>query len=111
MNILFICSMNRWRSPTAEQIYKNHSRINVRSAGTSRKAKRTISYSDIKWADVICVMESKHRSKLKADFRDLMNHKKIYVLDIEDNYKYMDLELIELLSQTIDPIIESSTGL
>ena len=106
MNILFICSMNQWRSPTAEQIYRNHPELAVRSAGTSRKARRTVSHSDIKWAELICVMESKHRNKLKADFRDIMNYKKIHVLDIEDNYQYMDAELIEILRQSIDPIIE-----
>ncbi|EDM28367.1 hypothetical protein LNTAR_10641 [Lentisphaera araneosa HTCC2155] len=35
-----------------------------------------------------------------------MNYKKIYVLDIEDNYQYMDAELIEILRQSIDTIIE-----
>ena len=107
MNILFICSMNQWRSPTAEQTYRNVNGIDVRSAGTSRKARRTVSHSDIKWADLICVMESKHRNKLKSDFRDMMNEKKLHVLDIEDNYKYMDSELVELLKFSVDPILES----
>ena len=39
MNILFVCSRNKWRSPTAEAIYKNRSDLNVRSAGTSPAAK------------------------------------------------------------------------
>ena len=68
--------MNKWRSPTAEKIYNNQNHLQTRSAGTSTKARKTISHSDIKWADIICVMESKHRNKLKADFRDLMNYKK-----------------------------------
>ena len=106
MNLLFICSMNKWRSPTAERLYQNRNGIQVRSAGTSRKARRTVSHSDITWADVIIVMESKHKSRLKADFRQSMNHKTIYVLDIEDNYQFMDPELIEIIKQSVDPIIQ-----
>ena len=98
--------MNQWRSPTAEKVYQNHSGINTRSAGTSRKARRVVSHADIKWADLICVMENKHRSKLKADFRQIMNHKELHVLDIEDNYQFMDPELIDLLKLCIDPLIK-----
>ena len=32
-NILFICSRNRWRSLTAETIYKKHKTIRAKSAG------------------------------------------------------------------------------
>ena len=107
MNMLFICTMNKWRSPTAEHLYRNHPGIDVRSAGTSHKARRTVSYKDMKWADIICVMETKHCNKLKADFRELMNYKELHVLDIEDNYRYMDTELIELLKYAVDPIIQN----
>jgi predicted protein tyrosine phosphatase len=100
--------MNKWRSPTAEKIYNKHNQLQTRSAGTSGKARKTISHLDIKWADIICVMESKHKNRLKADFRDLFNYKKIYVLDIEDNYQYMDTELIEILQLSVDPIIEEN---
>ena len=47
INILFVCSKNKWRSPTAETIYRNDSRLNVRSAGTSASARKTISEIDI----------------------------------------------------------------
>ncbi|KZN30703.1 hypothetical protein N474_13180 [Pseudoalteromonas luteoviolacea CPMOR-2] len=39
-NVLFICSRNQWRSPTGEQVRKHHPELNVRSAGTSQKAKK-----------------------------------------------------------------------
>ena len=102
--------MNKWRSPTAEKVYMNHPHIKTRSAGTSKKARKTVSHSDISWAEIICVMESKHKNKLNAEFRDLMNHKKLYVLDIEDLYQFMDPDLIELLRLTMDPIIEEVGG-
>lgn len=46
-NILFICSRNQWRSPTAERVFASEPSLSVRSAGTSPKAKRTVSENDI----------------------------------------------------------------
>ena len=42
-NVLFICSRNQWRSPTAEQVYRKHPLLAVRSAGTSLNARRKVS--------------------------------------------------------------------
>lgn len=100
-NILFICSRNQWRSPTAEQVWKNHPELNVRSAGTSPRAKRTVNAKDMQWANVIFVMEEKHKNRLKAQFTRLLNHKPIHVLDIPDEYQYMDKELVEILKQAV----------
>ena len=96
-NILFICSKNQWRSPTGEQIFKKHSELNVRSAGTSTSARKTVNTKDIQWADTIFVMEEKHKRRLKAEFSRLLNYKDIQVLDIPDEYQYMDEELIDIL--------------
>lgn len=99
--ILFICSRNQWRSPTGEQVWRNHPAVAVRSAGTSAKAKKTVSANDIQWADVIFVMEEKHKSRLKAQFTKLLVYKKIQVLDIADEYQYMDAELVAIMKQTV----------
>ena len=64
LHVLFICSRNQWRSPTAEQVFRRHPALNVRSAGTSASARKQVSAADIDWADVILVMESTHRSRL-----------------------------------------------
>lgn len=101
MNLLFICSRNQWRSPTAEQIWRNHPRWVTRSAGTSRNAKRPINVDLIRWADVIFVMEQKHKNRLIADFSRLLEHKPIHVLDIPDDYLYMDPELIQLFESSV----------
>jgi len=100
-NVLFICSGNQWRSPTGEQVWRNHPELAVRSAGTSPKAKRTINAKDIQWADVIFVMEEKHKSRLKAQFTRLLNYKDVQVLDIPDEYQYMDNDLVEIMKQTV----------
>lgn len=104
-NVLFVCSRNQWRSPTAEQVWRRHPRFNVRSGGTSPSARHTVSADDIDWADVVIVMEPKHKSRLVAEFTRLLDHKPIHVLDIPDEYKYMDPELVELLEQSVGHLL------
>ena len=100
-NLLFICSRNQWRSPTAETIWRKHPDFNVKSAGTSPKAKRTVNVADIRWANVIFVMEKKHKNRLLAQFNRLLEYKTIHVLDIPDEYQYMDAELIAELEASV----------
>lgn len=109
-NVLFICSKNQWRSPTAEQIYRQRPLINARSAGTARSAKRQITSADLQWADVILVMEDKHKKRLMSDFPGEMRYKEIHVLGIPDDYRFMDPELVEVLTTSIDPILFPSRG-
>lgn len=104
-NVLFVCSRNQWRSPTAEQLWRKHPMVSVRSGGTSRNARRKVSMEDIYWADVILVMEEKHKSRLVAEFARLLEGKPIHVLDIPDDYKYMDPELIEQLEQSVGMLL------
>lgn len=105
-NFLFICSRNRWRSPTAEEIWRKKSGFNVKSAGTSSKAVRTVSSADIRWASQIFVMEKKHKNRLIAEFTRILDHKPIHILDIPDEYKYMDLELVAELEDKVNAILE-----
>jgi predicted protein tyrosine phosphatase len=103
LKVLFVCSLNRWRSPTAEQVWRRDPRVDARSAGTSTGARHPVSADDLAWADVVVVMEDKHRSRLLAQFRALLAHKPMHVLDIPDEYKYMDPDLVELLR---DPVAD-----
>lgn len=105
INLLFVCSKNQWRSPTGEAIYRKQDYISARSAGTSSKARHHISLNDIKWADIIFVMESKHRQRIKADFPEATRYREIHVLGIEDNYQFMDPELIDEIKAAVDPIL------
>ena len=104
--VLFVCSRNQWRSPTAEQIWRKHPALSVRSGGTSPNARHPVSENDVTWADVIFVMEEKHKSRLIAQFRHLLDNTTIHVLDIPDDYKYMDVELVALLREAISSILE-----
>lgn len=105
-NLLFICSSNQWRSPTAEALWRKHPSFNVMSAGTSPKARRTVGSADIQWADIIFVMEHKHKSRLKAGFARLMQHKQVHVLDIPDEYQYMDQALVEELEASVGSYLD-----
>lgn len=98
--------MNKKRSPTAERIYKNDARLVVRSAGVRSEAKRRISEQDLKWADVVFVMERPHKTWIESRFARL-DLPRIEVLGIPDNFEFMDAELQDLLKSTLDPEIES----
>jgi len=105
LNVLFICSRNQWRSPTAEKVWRNHPALSVRSAGTSPNAKRHVSEHDLRWADAIFVMEEKHKSRLMAEYGRIVENKPVHVLDIPDEYKYMDPELVEELQRSVGAIL------
>jgi predicted protein tyrosine phosphatase len=106
LNVLFICSRNQWRSPTAEQLWRKHPKLAVRSAGTSPNARHRVSIEDVRWADVILVMEEKHKSRLKAEFARLLDNKRLHVLDIPDEYKFMDPELVDMLEQSVNGLLD-----
>ena len=107
--ILFVCGRNKWRSPTAERIYKNDQRIEVRSAGMSDKSSHRISNSDLEWADLVLVMESKYRWRIQRLFRDI-RLPPIKALDIPDEYEYMDDELVELIKSGVEYHVRVLTG-
>lgn len=97
MNLLFVCSENRLRSPTAETVFSEYEGINVIGVGTNSDAETTVSGDLIEWADAILVMEKSHRNKVSKKFKDLLKGKKLVCLDIPDNYDCMDPELIKIL--------------
>jgi len=105
MNILFICSKNKWRSRTAEAIFRNSQEHEVRSAGTDEDARIRLTEKHISWADIIFVMETKHREKIQQKFSGKISDKKIIVLDIPDEYQYIDEELISILKTSTAPYI------
>lgn len=108
LHVLFVCSRNQWRSPTAERVWKNHSGIAVRSAGTNRSARRKLTVADLRWADLILVMEEKHSARIKAEHRDEVRYKALHVLDVPDEYHFMDPDLIALLKLKIEPLISEA---
>lgn len=96
--------MNKQRSVTAERLYRNDARLEVRSAGVRTEAKRRISEADLKWADVVYVMERGHKSRILERFVGIALPP-IDVLDVPDDFEVMDPELQELLRSLLDPEI------
>jgi predicted protein tyrosine phosphatase len=100
---LFVCSRNRLRSPTAEQVFAGRPSVETDSAGLALDAETVLSSDQVDWADVIFVMEKAHRSKLAQRFKAYLNGKKIVCLDIPDNYEFMQPELVALLEKKVGP--------
>ena len=100
-HVLFVCSQNRFRSPTAERVFSSWPRIEVASAGLEPTATRPITPELLKWANSIFVMERSHRNKLLKKFRPYLKDRRIICLNIPDEYEYMDPILIRLLQSAV----------
>ena len=101
MNLLFVCSEDRLRSPTAAAVFGALDGVQAMSAGTNKDAETPLSGDLIEWADVILVMEESHRNKVAARFRPLLKEKRLVVLDVPDEYGFMDPKLIQLLQARV----------
>ena len=100
-NVLFICSQNRLRSPTAEQVFSSWPGIETSSAGLNHDAENPVTPELLEWADLIFVMERAHRSRLSAKFKASLGDKRVVCLEIPDEYEFMDPDLIRLLKAKV----------
>jgi predicted protein tyrosine phosphatase len=104
--ILFICSRNRRRSLTAEEIFKARLGIQVRSAGTQPSARIVVTEGLLRWADLIFCMEKSHLNRLNERYAEVLQGKNIIVLHIPDDYEFMQPELIDELEAKVLPVLE-----
>lgn len=105
--LLFVCSRNRWRSPTAEALFDGSNRWQVRSAGTEPAARVRVTARMIGWADWIFCMEKRHVGRLRERFDPaLFEGKRLVCLDIPDDYGFMDPELVDLLRAALGEYVE-----
>jgi len=110
-HILFVCSRNKWRSPTAEATYANDARVEVRAVGLSGKSPRQLSEVDLQWADIVLVMERGHKARILNRFRDFDILPRIEVMEIPDEYEYMDEELVGMIRSQTEHFIEKVIGI
>lgn len=103
--VLFICTQNKLRSPTAENVFADYPGIETDSAGLGNDANVPLSPEQIEWATMIFVMEQSHRKKLSKKFRPYLNDKQVICLGIPDEYEYMQPELIDLLKKKVEPFL------
>lgn len=104
-HLLFLCSQNKLRSPTAEAIFSEYTTVEVDSAGLNNDAVTPLSPEQIHWADIILVMENSHKNRLNRKYKEHLAGKRVVVLNIPDDYDYMDSELIEILKDRCRPYL------
>lgn len=103
--LLFLCSRNRWRSPTAEVVFATRPGVETDSAGLSPDAEVVVSPEQIAWADKILVMEPQHKVRLNRRLGKHLKGKPVVVLGIPDQFPYMDEQLVRLLEQKCAPYL------
>ena len=104
-NVLFICSRNRLRSPTAETVFAARADLTVTSAGTATDAACTVDSELIEWADEIFVMEQHHKATLANRFGQSLTGRRLVVLGIPDRFTFMDPKLIRMLIKKLTPLL------
>ena len=101
MRILFVCSKNKLRSPTAEAIFADYPGLEVISAGLNADSETPLSPDLVAWAEKIFVMERVHKTKIQQRFGQFVKNQRIICLDIADRYDFMEAALIELLERKV----------
>lgn len=110
LRVLFVCSQNFLRSPTAEATFAKWPGVETASAGTNNDAVNPLTPELVEWSDVIMVMEPMHRHKLAKRFQKHLKGKKVICLRIPDKYTYLDPELIKILMTVVPKHLPQKTG-
>lgn len=109
--VLFVCTANICRSRIAEEVFRvlswglpDRRAHDVRSGGTDPDpGGRAITRADVEWADVICVMETRHAEFIRQRWPD--QGPKIRVLGVPDIYQPGDDELRDVLTEHIRALL------
>ena len=96
-----MCSENRPRSPTAEQVFSQYDGVAAIGCGTNSDSDTPLSGDLVEWADVVLVMEKSHKNKVSKKYQELLKGKRLVCLDIPDNYDCMQPELVRLLEARV----------
>jgi predicted protein tyrosine phosphatase len=102
--ILFVCTANVDRSRTAEDLYRDDTRYEVRSAGVAPFATVVVTRDLLLWADRVFVMnerEDQHRTLIRIRFPDV--DRPLVDLDVQDRWHRGDPELVKLLTRRLRP--------
>jgi predicted protein tyrosine phosphatase len=104
-HLLFVCSRNKLRSPTAEEVFSAWPGLEVASAGLAPDAETPLTADLVEWADIIFVMEKAHKSKLSAMFKPSLNGQRVVCLNIPDRYAFMEPALVRLFTERVPKFI------
>ena len=106
MELLFLCSRNKRRSLTAEKIFDDRGGNRAYSAGTDPGARIKVTPGMLSRADIIFCMEKKHLRYIRDKYPDIISGKRIIVMNIPDDFEFMDDELIDLLESGVSEYID-----
>jgi predicted protein tyrosine phosphatase len=105
--VLFVCHHNRRRSATAERVFAKRADLEVRSAGTSEAALARVNSRMLEWADLIFIMDDEQREALEQMFPEDPALARVVCLQIPDEYRFLDSELVRLLEERVEPYLNS----
>lgn len=108
LRLLFICSRNKLRSPTAEAVFAEYDGVEAASAGLNKDSENPVTPELIEWADMIFVMENAHRKRLAANFGKHLGERRVVCLNIPDRFKFMDAELVQILESRVAKFLPRS---
>jgi predicted protein tyrosine phosphatase len=106
MKVLFVCTANKLRSPTAAAVFADAPGLEVRSAGLDAACPRPLTAELVAWADRLFVMEQRHREAIRRRFKQALGAKPLIVLGIPDNYDFMQEELVALLKERVPQFLQ-----
>jgi predicted protein tyrosine phosphatase len=102
--VLFVCTANVDRSRTAEDLYKEDSRYEVRSAGTAPFATVPLTRELLLWADRVFVMSERgdrHETLIRLRFPEI--ERPVTDLDVEDRWPRGHPDLVRLVLRKLAP--------
>jgi predicted protein tyrosine phosphatase len=99
--VLFVCHYNRRRSATAERLFCKRPDVDVRSAGTARDSLVQINRRMLDWADIVFTMDHGQHSALGRMFHGHPVLDRLICLEIPDEYRFLDPELVRLLEMRV----------
>jgi predicted protein tyrosine phosphatase len=105
MKMLFLCHGNIDRSPSVEYIYANRPGLQVKSAGTGWFAIKPVHAGLLQWCDCIICMEDIHKQYIVENYAGIIAGKRIDVLDIPNEYQYMQPELVEIIKEKMETLL------
>ncbi len=101
LRVVFVCTQNKLRSPTAEAVFRNVPEWQVASAGTDKRAETPLTRDLLEWADVAVCMQKQHRDWIRSNLKGALPDDRILILGIPDEYEFMDADLILLLQKLV----------
>ncbi len=109
-HVLFLCSRNRRRSPTAERVFAAWPGVETASAGLAPDAEEVLTAEALEGVDLVLVMERAHRARLQRRFGAHLGAARVACLDIPDDYAFLDPALVALLEARAGPHLARLTG-